>query len=94
MASYGLYTHIQSNKRRSIALLVGLFVMQRHGTAHVGRLFGPVMSVWFAVLGLLGAVEIAIEPEILLALNPGYGIAERAGAQIVALGGRCVVQPR
>ena len=59
----------------TIGLLVGLFVMQRHGTAHVGRLFGPFMMLWFAVLALLGAVEIALEPEILRALNPAYGIA-------------------
>src|SRR5207237_2369153 len=52
----------------TIVLLVGLFVMQRYGTAHVGRLFGPIMALWFSVLGLLGAIEIAIEPEILRAL--------------------------
>ena len=59
----------------SLVLLIGLFLMQRRGTASVGRLFGPVMLVWFAVLALLGLWEIAQRPRILLALNPLYGIA-------------------
>ncbi|MBV8166876.1 MAG: KUP/HAK/KT family potassium transporter, partial [Alphaproteobacteria bacterium] len=73
----------------TIALLVGLFMMQRHGTAHVGRLFGPIMALWFAAIALLGVVEIAIEPEILRALNPIWGIAlliEHPGAGFVLLG--------
>jgi KUP system potassium uptake protein len=59
----------------SLALLFGLFLMQRRGTAAVGRLFGPVMLIWFAVLALLGIWGIAQQPRILLAVNPVYGIA-------------------
>jgi len=59
----------------SLALLFGLFLMQRHGTAAVGRLFGPVMLIWFMVLALLGVWGIAQQPRILLAVNPVYGIA-------------------
>jgi KUP system potassium uptake protein len=59
----------------SLVLLVGLFLMQRHGTAAVGSLFGPVMLVWFGVLGLLGLWGIAQHPRILHAVNPFYGIA-------------------
>jgi len=59
----------------SLALLAGLFLMQRHGTAAVGRLFGPVMLIWFLVLALLGVWGIAQHPRILLAVNPVYGIA-------------------
>jgi KUP system potassium uptake protein len=59
----------------SLILLIGLFLMQSRGTASVGRLFGPVMLVWFAVLALLGIRGIAQQPRILLALDPRYGIA-------------------
>src|SRR5467141_3900116 len=59
----------------SLALLFGLFLMQRRGTAAVGRLFGPVMLIWFLVLALLGVWGIAQQPRILLAVNPVYGIA-------------------
>jgi KUP system potassium uptake protein len=58
----------------TIVLLVGLFLAQRRGTAHVGAFFGPVMALWFGTLGLLGAVEIARAPAILSALNPLNGI--------------------
>jgi KUP system potassium uptake protein len=59
----------------SLVLLIGLFLMQSRGTASVGRLFGPVMLVWFAVLALLGIWGIAKHPRILLALDPLYGVA-------------------
>jgi KUP system potassium uptake protein len=58
----------------SLALLAGLFTMQRRGTAAVGSLFGPVMLVWFAVLALLGLVNSAQEPRVLLALDPRHAI--------------------
>jgi KUP system potassium uptake protein len=54
----------------TIAILVALFAIQRHGTHSVGRMFGPVMIVWFVVIGLLGLVNIWLAPQILLALNP------------------------
>ena len=58
----------------SLVILVGLFMLQARGTADVGRLFGPVMLLWFLVLGVLGAWQIAKHPGVLLALNPIYGI--------------------
>ena len=59
----------------SIAVLVGLFAMQRYGTGLVGKLFGPVILLWFAVLGVTGLVEIAQTPAILAALNPVKGLS-------------------
>ena len=59
----------------ALVLLVGLFLVQRHGTGVVGGLFGPVMLVWFSVLALLGIWSIVQRPGILLALNPLYGVA-------------------
>ena len=58
----------------TLVLLLFLFVIQQRGTALVGGFFGPIMAVWFATIGLLGLLEIAREPDILLALNPYYGI--------------------
>ncbi len=54
------------------AILIGLFALQRRGTGTVGRLFGPVMLVWFAVLAALGVHGITAHPEILRALSPTY----------------------
>ena len=56
----------------SIGIMVGLFAIQRHGTAAVGRYFGPTMVLWFLVLAVLGVVQIAGHPMILAALNPWY----------------------
>ena len=56
------------------ALLLGLFVVQSRGTALVGGFFGPIMALWFGCIGLLGIVEIVKQPQILLALNPLYGV--------------------
>jgi KUP system potassium uptake protein len=55
----------------TLAILIGLFMIQRRGTASIGRLFGPVMVTWFVAIGLLGAVNIWAAPEILKALSPG-----------------------
>ena len=57
----------------TLAIVVGLFVIQRRGTASVGALFGPVMVLWFAVLALLGGINIVQHPEVLAAVNPIYG---------------------
>ncbi len=54
----------------SLAILVGLFVVQRFGTAVVGRIFGPVIVLWFLTLAVTGLVHIADQPTILTALNP------------------------
>ena len=54
----------------SVVVIVALFMAQRFGTEAVGKLFGPVISVWFLVLGIVGALQIARQPAILEALNP------------------------
>src|SRR6195256_1846216 len=54
----------------TLAILIGFFMIQRRGTASIGRLFGPVMVVWFVVIGLLGIINIWAAPEILKAFSP------------------------
>ncbi len=54
----------------TLVILVGLFALQYRGTGSVGRLFGPVMVVWFVVIGLLGVINIFAAPAILQAFNP------------------------
>jgi KUP system potassium uptake protein len=57
----------------TIAILVALFAVQRHGTARIGAIFGPVMFLWFATLGVLGAVQVVQHPAVLAAVNPLHG---------------------
>ncbi len=59
----------------TIAILVGLFLLQRRGTGGVGVVFGPVMVAWFLVLAVLGARGIAAEPSVFGALSPHHGAA-------------------
>jgi len=54
----------------SVVILVGLFLVQRKGTGFIGNIFGPAMLLWFAVIGILGIVEILRAPAILAALSP------------------------
>ncbi|HQE40970.1 MAG TPA: KUP/HAK/KT family potassium transporter, partial [Zoogloea sp.] len=73
----------------TLAILTGLFFIQRRGTGTVGLFFGPVMVGWFGVLGLLGALEIAHHPDVLAALNPIYAInfiVAHTGLAFLALG--------
>ena len=56
----------------TVAVLVALFLVQKRGTATVGYLFGPVMAIWFLIIGGAGIVEIAAAPRVLAALNPAY----------------------
>ncbi|MBI5917951.1 MAG: potassium transporter Kup [Nitrosomonadales bacterium] len=58
----------------TVGVLTGLFVIQRHGTGSMGKLFGPVTLVWFAALAGLGAMSIAETPSVLRAINPMYAI--------------------
>ncbi|MBV9890747.1 MAG: KUP/HAK/KT family potassium transporter, partial [Rhizobacter sp.] len=58
----------------TLVILTGLFAFQRFGTERVGRLFGPVMLVWFACIGALGAMHIGDNPSILRALSPHYAL--------------------
>ena len=53
-------------------VLTGLFWIQRHGTAAMGMIFGPVMCLWFIVLAVLGVISIIQAPQVLVALNPIY----------------------
>jgi KUP system potassium uptake protein len=54
----------------TFVVLIGLFLIQRHGTGSVGRVFGPVMLFWFGVLAVMGVSWILREPRVLVALNP------------------------
>ncbi|ATY88884.1 low affinity potassium transporter Kup [Pectobacterium atrosepticum] len=58
----------------SIVVLTLLFIIQKHGTGSVGKLFAPVMLIWFLTLGILGARSIIANPEVLQALNPMYAV--------------------
>lgn len=72
----------------AMVILIGLFVLQQRGTAAVGRLFGPVMIVWFLVLAALGLASVMQTPEVLGAINPGYAVRfalERPGLTAIAL---------
>ncbi|WP_319796432.1 potassium transporter Kup [Acidisoma cellulosilyticum] len=74
----------------ALAILVILFVAQRWGTARIGRLFGPIMLVWFAVIGLLGLMAVIRHPGVLAAIDPTYaiGFLVRHGARsLFVLGG-------
>jgi KUP system potassium uptake protein len=61
------------------AIIVGLFLVQRFGTGAVGRLFGPVMGVWFAAIAAIGVRGIVAHPEILKALSPTYALGFLVG---------------
>jgi len=81
----------------TVFVLVALFVVQRFGTAFVGRFFGPIIVLWFVTLGAVGAVHIAQQPAILAALNPlrawsflaerGWHVFAAVGAIVLALTG-------
>ena len=73
----------------TLGILTGLFVIQKRGTGAVGMLFGPIMILWFALLGILGAMEVAHNPGVLAALNPLYAINfinSHSGLAFLALG--------
>ena len=59
----------------ALVVVVALFAIQKHGTARVGTLFGPVMCAWFVVLAVLGLKQIALDPSVLAAVSPVYAIA-------------------
>jgi KUP system potassium uptake protein len=58
----------------TIGIIIALFLFQRRGTAGVGTVFGPVTLLWFAVLALLGLMQILQYPSVLAAINPVYGV--------------------
>ncbi len=59
----------------AIVILIGLFAVQRKGTASIGRVFGPVMIVWFTTVGVLGLSQVAKNPTVFRAVNPVYAVA-------------------
>lgn len=58
----------------TIVILIGLFSIQRHGTAIVGKVFGPITLTWFVIIGILGIYQISKSPSILMAMNPYYAL--------------------
>ena len=59
----------------SVTVILALFAMQYKGTSHVGRVFGPVMIVWFCIIGLTGLGEVIHHPSVFLAISPSYAVA-------------------
>jgi KUP system potassium uptake protein len=73
----------------TLVILLALFMVQKHGTASVGRFFGPIMVLWFVVIAGLGLVNIAADPHILIAISPHYAVAfmwENPGITFIILG--------
>jgi KUP system potassium uptake protein len=73
----------------SIAILIALFMFQQYGTNTVGKFFGPIVIVWFVVLGTVGVYHITKNPVILTALNPMYALhflADRGAGVFLAVG--------
>ena len=71
------------------ALIAALFAIERHGTATIGRLFGPIMLVWFIVIGLLGLKQLLSGPSVLASLDPRLGIwflTNNPGISVAVLG--------
>jgi KUP system potassium uptake protein len=74
----------------AVVILLGLFAVQPLGTASIGRVFGPVMTLWFIVIGITGIWGISQHPGVLVALNPRYAVGALFGggaAGFVVLGG-------
>ncbi|MDR3385450.1 MAG: potassium transporter Kup [Rudaea sp.] len=74
----------------TLVIIIGLFILQRRGSAKVGAVFGPIMVVWFAAIAALGVVAIARHPEVLWAFNPWYGFTffrDNGAHAFLALGG-------
>jgi KUP system potassium uptake protein len=59
----------------TLAVLAALFIIQIRGTQSIGKLFAPIMCIWFAVLAILGLLNIVQQPQVLLAVNPYYGFS-------------------
>jgi KUP system potassium uptake protein len=81
VAAPGLHAYVVP---LTLAVLTGLFMVQRHGTANVGKFFGPVMVLWFSVLAVLGLQHIVQNPAILWALSPHHALTFLLGNPHVA----------
>ncbi|HEY1978466.1 MAG TPA: KUP/HAK/KT family potassium transporter [Xanthobacteraceae bacterium] len=68
----------------TLAILIGLFLIQRRGTEGIGRVFGPIMVVWFVAIAAIGLDNIWAAPAILKAINPAYAIGFLIGDPTVA----------
>jgi KUP system potassium uptake protein len=74
----------------SLGILLALFILQRYGTGAVGWLFGPVIMIWFATIGVLGGREVILHPGVLQGLSPTWGVRfmiDHGGAAFLTLGG-------
>ena len=74
----------------SVAILLGLFVLQRFGSGTIGWLFGPIILVWFTVIGLLGLSQVVKDPGVFQALSPTWAIrflVDHGAAGYLVLGG-------
>jgi KUP system potassium uptake protein len=74
----------------TLIIIVLLFAIQHHGTEHVGRMFGPIMFVWFAAMAIAGVYALSKNPSVLMALSPTYGLellVRRPGVALAILGG-------
>jgi KUP system potassium uptake protein len=69
----------------TVGIILGIFAIQRRGTDKVGRMFGPIMLVWFLVIGVLGLRSLLAAPEVLAAVNPVHGIAMLSTNPLLAL---------
>jgi KUP system potassium uptake protein len=81
VAAPGLHSYVVPI---TLVVLTGLFMFQRHGTKRVGSLFGPVMTIWFIVIALLGLLHIGDNPAILKALSPHFALIFLLGHPAVA----------
>ncbi len=73
----------------AVLIMIGLFAIQKRGTGAIGAVFGPVMCLWFVVIGTLGLLQLWRSPHVLLALNPQYAyefLVHNTGAAFIALG--------
>ena len=74
----------------ALAILLGMFAVQRHGTHKVGKAFAPVMTLWFVVLAVLGVRQIIANPQVLYAVNPLHAMRffiSHGDTSFIALGG-------
>ncbi len=74
----------------TLLIIIALFAIQHRGTERVGRLFGPIMALWFVVLAVTGVIAMLKNPAVLAALSPGYGLVllvHRPGVALAILGG-------
>lgn len=73
----------------AVAILVGLFAIQRHGTGRIGHFFGPIMVIWFTMLAILGWMQVVRAPEIFRALSPHWAVQfvwQQGSGTLVVLG--------